>query len=390
MNVRDRMRKYQRGVGLIEVMISIVIGMLMVLVIYQIYEVSEGQKRTITAGSDAMQNASYGLYALGRDLSMAGNGIASSASTLIACPFDPVNPGQSVFPIPVVIQTGATANDPDRLTAFYGGSSTLSTPAKFTAASAGSTYQVAGPVAFSQYDVIVAVQGPSCSSWTLSTINAGGVAVNAANGFATITHTAFAPAAGIGAPYSAATASLVNLGKSTCPNPPGQQATVGRIQYTVDPAAHALRTQNLMGIVCGAVDVPASLPISPIVSEVANLKAQYGLATVPPGGNITWQDSNGTWLADLLAIDATTPIGQAQRLTQLRRLIAVRIALVTRSAQYDKDEVAPMCGPPLPARCLQMFDNTVTMNLTLNDDPHYRYKVLETIVPMRNALWNVP
>ncbi len=51
-----------RGVGLIEVMISIIIAMLLVLVIYQVYEISEGQKRTITAGSDAQQNASYGLY----------------------------------------------------------------------------------------------------------------------------------------------------------------------------------------------------------------------------------------------------------------------------------------------------------------------------------------
>ena len=59
--------------------------MLLVLVIYQIYEISEGQKRTITAGSDAQQNASYGLYVLGRDLAIAGNGIASMAATLDQC-----------------------------------------------------------------------------------------------------------------------------------------------------------------------------------------------------------------------------------------------------------------------------------------------------------------
>ena len=70
----------ERGVGLMEVMISIVIGMLLVLVIYQVYEISESQKRTITAGSDAQQNASYGLFMCsGRDISMAGNGIASTA-----------------------------------------------------------------------------------------------------------------------------------------------------------------------------------------------------------------------------------------------------------------------------------------------------------------------
>ena len=67
---RSRLRP-DRGVGLIEVMIGIVIAMLLVLVIFQIYEISEGQKRTITAGSDAQQNASYGLYVLSRDLAVA-------------------------------------------------------------------------------------------------------------------------------------------------------------------------------------------------------------------------------------------------------------------------------------------------------------------------------
>ena len=90
----------QVGVGLMEVMVSIVIGMLLVLVIYQVYELSEGQKRTITAGSDAQQNASYGMYVIGRDISMAGNGIASTAVALDPCAL--------LRPIPVLIEQGAT------------------------------------------------------------------------------------------------------------------------------------------------------------------------------------------------------------------------------------------------------------------------------------------
>ena len=35
-----------------------------------------------------------------------------------------------------------------------------------------------------------------------------------------------------------------------------------------------------------------------------------------------------------------------------------------------------------------MLDDTVSMTLSTSDDQHYRYKVLETIVPLRNALWN--
>ncbi len=39
-----------------------------------------------------------------------------------------------------------------------------------------------------------------------------------------------------------------------------------------------------------------------------------------------------------------------------------------------------------------MFDTVSAVtpkSMTLNtDDKHYRYKVLETVIPLRNALWN--
>ena len=352
----------QRGVGLIEVMISIVIAMLLVLVIYQVYELSEGQKRTITAGSDAQQNATYGLHVLTRDVAVAGNGIASSASVLSACPFDAVNPGPWLLPVPVVISTGATDNDPDAITVLYGGSSSLSTPVQFKqTATTADAYIVQSPVGFSPKDVIAAVQGTTC---TVSTINAaaGSVVVDPATGFATITQTPVAGATP--ATYAAFSASLVNLGQAT---------SMGRITYTVDTSTHALRTQN---------QVPTAGPVNPVISDVVNLKVQYGLdTTIPPDGIIdTWEDSNGAWWQGFLALAQTDP----NRLTQLRQLLAVRVAIVTRSAQFEKDTVTP---GPLGMFCDAPTTCAVSMTLAAADQ-HYRYKILETIVPLRNALWN--
>jgi len=337
------MAPLQRGIGLIEVMISIVIGMLMVLVIYQIYEVSEGQKRTITAGSDAQQNASYGLFVLARDLAIAGNGIASAAATLDGCAL--------LRPVPVLIAAGATDDDPDTITVLYGGSSTLSTPVQFKqTASTAQPYVVPGPVGFTANDVVAAVDGANC---TLSTINEGGIVVDPATGFATLTHTPIAGA--MGATYPAVTASLVNL---------GQPAAMGRIVYTVDPAALTMRTQKRL---------PTNDPVTPVVSDVINLKAQYGLDTDNDGIVDKWQDATGgIWSA------ASLP---TQPLATLQQIRAVRIAIVTRSAQYEKYAVTQ--GP------LTMFDGAETVTMTLTgDEQHYRYKVLETIVPLRNALWN--
>lgn len=337
---RDRFPS-QRGLGLIEILISIVVAMLMVLVIYQIYEVSEGQKRTITSGSDAQQNATYGLFVLSRDLAIAGSGIASAAATLDGCTM--------LRPVPVLITSGATKNDPDSITVLYGGSSSLATPVQFKqTASTAESYIVPGPVGFTANDVIVAVQGASC---TLSTINDGGVVVDDATGFATITHT---PIEGDkGATYPAVTASLVNL---------GQPASMGRVVYTVDPSAQTLRTQK---------QLPTVDPVTPVVSDVVNLKAQYGLDTDNDGIVDAWQDATGAvWSA------ANLP---KQPLATLQQIRAVRIAIVTRSPQYEKTEVT--ATPP------SMFDGAVSMTLGA-DQRHYRYKVLETIVPLRNALWN--
>ncbi len=351
MNTSERSRmRLNRGVGLIEIMISIIIAMLLVLVIYQVYEISEGQKRTITAGSDAQQNASFGMYVLGRDLSMAGNGIASAAASLDTCAM--------LRPIPVLIDAGASAGDPDTITVLYGGSSALSTPVQFKqTATTAQPYVVPGPVGFSadpvdpnKTDVIVAVQGGNC---TLSTINAGGVAVDALTGFATLTHT---PVRGnLGVSYGAANATLVNLGRP---------AAMGRIEYTVDTAGRTLRTQNRL---------PTDGPVSPIINDVVNLKAQYGLDTDNDGAIDAWQDATaGVWTS------ATLP---TQPLATLRQIRAVRIAIVTRSAQYEKD--------PVTTAPLTMFDGAGIVSMPIaGDDQHYRYKVLETIVPLRNALWN--
>ena len=225
-NDRSTVRR-NRGVGLMEVMISIVIGMLLVLVIYQVYEVSESQKRTITAGSDAHQNATYGLYVLGRDLAMAGNGLSSAATELKDCLSTLRHPISRSRPCRCSSPAGGAANVPDAVTVFYGGSSSLSTAVQFkSTATTGQPYVVPGPVGFSanadpnKTDAIVAVQGANC---TLSTVNAGGVAIDGGTGFATLTHTPVVGA--IGATYSAVTASLVNLGPAS---------GLGRIAFTVD------------------------------------------------------------------------------------------------------------------------------------------------------------
>ena len=50
------MHRLSAGFSLVEIMIGMVIGMLGIIVMMQIFALSEGQKRTTTGGGDAQNN----------------------------------------------------------------------------------------------------------------------------------------------------------------------------------------------------------------------------------------------------------------------------------------------------------------------------------------------
>ena len=122
-----------------------------------------------------------------------------------------------------------------------------------------------------------------------------------------------------------------------------------------------------------------TLVTNDLFPQVANLQAYYGKDTTGDGSI----DSYDT-------VTPTTPAGWAQ-------VVAVRVAVVVRSTQYEKDEVtsaAPVwdlgstptvtdtskatCGT---SQCLSIPVDGVT------DWKHYRYKLYDTVVPLRNLLW---
>jgi type IV pilus assembly protein PilW len=143
---------------------------------------------------------------------------------------------------------------------------------------------------------------------------------------------------------------------------------MGRVEYTVDTAGNVLRMQNRL---------PTDGPVNPLINDVVNLKAQYGI-DANCDGVLAWQDATGTWSS---ANVPTLKWGTScvPGVPSLRQIRAVRIAIVTRSSQYEKEAVT--LGP------LLMLDDSVSMTLSAADQ-HYRYKVLETSVPLRNAMWN--
>ena len=90
-----------RGFSLVELMVGILLAMAAVLVVTQVFRVSEGQRRTTTGGDDAQTTGAIAVSLLQRDLRQAGQGIMSTQ--LLLCQLD-LGGGRSLGSLaPVVV-----------------------------------------------------------------------------------------------------------------------------------------------------------------------------------------------------------------------------------------------------------------------------------------------
>lgn len=94
--------KANAGFSLVEVMVGMVIALLGIIIIFQVFSVSEGIKRTTTSGGDALQNGASALFTLERSLKEAGYGLFSSTNQA-PLPADPAGTA------PVTITPGGAA-----------------------------------------------------------------------------------------------------------------------------------------------------------------------------------------------------------------------------------------------------------------------------------------
>jgi type IV pilus assembly protein PilW len=339
---RIRFTRSPLGFSLIEMMVGIVIGMIAVLVIYQIFAAAEGIKRNTTGAGDAQQNGLLSSFMLSIELANASNGVAVAAKDLMTCPAT-ADPATSFRPIPILITDGGAGSD--QFAVFYSQSNSGIVLAPFNSPAApGAHYFVRSPMGFKAGDIVVAVsEGGSCSA-----SRATAVALDAGTGVAEITPSvdaAFALGSG---------AYLVNMG----PNG-GQQ----RVLYDVNNGV--LRSTSLWDANGRAAVGPTP---NPIASNVVMMKLQYGI--VSAGNVFTWVNATDPWsAAQVLAADATT----------LRQIQSVRIGIVVQSEQFDKN---------MPAGAWNLFCNPgpcVSGALPAG----FRYRTYETSVPLRNPVWNL-
>ncbi|MDC6166069.1 PilW family protein [Paucibacter sp. XJ19-41] len=367
-----------RGFSLIEVIVGMAIGLLCTLVIATVLSSVEGQRRGTTQGSDAQVNGTLALYSVQREVAMAGYGFASEAPA-VGCTLQAMYNNAAVTALPprlapVMITQGADGrSDTLRVLAsskFIDGNAATRHDIGYTVPTRVlSTYDPndLGPTRAYQYQVsslLSIVQGDLMVAVIDAATPCGLFQVTGVQDHATMGRLVLRAddSPKWNAPRHPAQvanngAFLVNLGR------------VSDVSFTVDANQRLMRSElntRSMSRIENAVQ-----------SNIVLLKAMYG------------RDTDGNLTVD--TYDYTTPTTNAGWLS----VLTVRLVVVARSAQYEKDKVttkapqwdvgasasvsgAVACGT---SKCVELKVDTQ------DDWEHYRYQIFDTVIPLRNQRW---
>jgi type IV pilus assembly protein PilW len=347
----------QAGFTLVEIMVGLVIGLLAALVIMQVYSVFEGQRRATTGTADAQTNGSIALYNIGREVQLAGYSLMPSGLT--AAPDSPLDCTTitygatgitSITPISItndVAVAGVTAAS-DRITISYGSSQNGGVPTKITAAPTGNVVPVDTNFGCAVGDIALVSNGATCALSTVTAVSAVAslpvVTLNLQN-----------------------VASAVSGGDLAC------LGAWNTVTYSVSTSGNLERN----GV--------------PVVSGVVNLQAQYGVSTLANSNQVN------EW------VNAVAPTWATPSVLNRNRIKAVRIAVVTRNAKIEPAAVTTSCTQavaPTPTTGLCAWQDVAVAGAITTASPapavsfstadwtRYRYRVFETIIPLRNVVWS--
>ncbi|MBJ2155878.1 PilW family protein [Variovorax sp. IB41] len=371
--IRSRQCQAASGFSLIEILVGLLIGMLSVIVIMQVFGVFEGNKRTTTGGDDAQINGTVALYGIERDVREAGYGI--NTFSLLGCSLSfktsedtktvklaalapvVVNPATTVVP-------AGTAGT-DTLLVIFGTSDSPSEGDLIATAPSTKTYPITTAKSFAVADYVIAQPSarPTPCDLTLDKVTA-----------------------------ISGTTLTVDPGDST-------GLALGSMVYNMGKGlvvrAYAVRDGNLT--VCdytayNCADATYATPkkVDPkvwvsIASNIAGMRAQYGRDTSGISSN---KLSGIVDTYDQITPGSTADTSGLAVQCAWARTLALRVALVARSGQYTKYDAAAGEAPSTSTAPTWAGTSSAPIDLSGEGDwKNYRYKTLQTTIPVRNLVW---
>lgn len=333
--------KRQNGFTLVEIMVGLAIGMLATLIIIQVISVFEAQTRTTTGTADAQTNGSIALYNVTRDIQMAGYSLmpgvsADNAAVLVS----PLNCSTATMTFGTtgmtsIVPIGLANGVSDTITIRYGNSAGGGIPTKVNGVPAAAAVPVESSLGCSDWgDIVLFVNGTQCG-------------------------TARLPVSGV---TDATTIALAD---------PLPVAAVEGANVSCLGAWHEV-TYRVNNNNLERRDTAESPNFLPTIAGIVNIQAQYGTSAATNDNQVTlWVEPD--------TIDLANP---AQR----NRIKAIRIAIVARN---EKTESGSDVTTAISAWTGSASSPAPAVDLSADANwKRYRYRVFETIVPVRNIIWS--
>jgi type IV pilus assembly protein PilW len=358
----------ERGLSLVELLVAMAIGLIGTIIIFQVFNASEGVRRSTSSGGDAQQTGAIALYAIEHDLRQAGMGF--SDPTWVGCTVwaydDKRSTKQFSFPlVPVFITPGADAKHADTIAVLYGSQPILANGVPllgaYNSANLMQEFGITNPWEFKIGDVMVLLAGPPpnpspCFLMELTKVDTspttrlwhvpGGSRFNPPGGF----HGGPYPAGPFAFPQTSVVYNLGNyLNASTTPVFNTYFIDSNTLKYTAAFSSNPTPA---------AADAPA------VADNIVHMRADYVL-------------DDGTFKTP----DLASP-------PDWSKVVAIRVAVVARSRLPEKPSGTSGCDTTAAA---PTWSGTATAPFDLSADANwkcYRYRAFETTVPLRNWIWH--
>lgn len=416
----------QRGFSLVEVLVGVLIGMIGIVVIFQVLAVAEERKRNTTMGSDAQSSGSIGLYLLQRDAQLAGYGFGTAHTRQLGCEVMVHDNGDtaSVPPVPaadfsfrlypVEITQGA-GGAPDTI-AFLRGNPRYSVGHRefklkpFPSPDKSVPIQVSnGRIGLEWGNVVVMSTRPD-EGLALTGQPDGKFVTNCV--LAQISHRpttdldvfehqiGYQPAAQM-LPYQqlpAGATTTIRFNQSGWPTATEFPQDRG---YLFDLGPQPRRTVwSIQNNKLVKSETLFRFPDEEAADGIVNLQAEYGIDQKAPWDAITGDEWTTQSPDNKLAVNNAQPCDAT--IASWRCVRAVRVAMLARSSFFDKTACSPNPQWTSGATGALTPTNFVMTNLDgtadsfaadCSDAPspnnwrRYRYRVYETVIPLRNMIW---
>lgn len=379
----------EQGFTIVEMMVGMMVGLIATVVMFQVFAVSEGQKRSTTNAGDAQQAGVFSVFQLERDTRMAGYGFNNTTffNCLTNAWYEPANQAFNFRLLPVTVKNGL-AGAPDEVSIFYGNSDIFHAAVELlNDAPATGDIKPKNRFPFQKGDLIVLGQvGRDC---TLAQVQAlpPGVAGNEyisrnsgpyVDAEGTTRMTKYNNAGGVppGTTY----------GKWNPASSSGAKATI----LGSDPTMVTYRVTNNKLEVVNAL-VPDNTENVEIADNIVQFQAQFGYDgdATPTDGNVSPTAAIRPLIDTALAQDQwgdAMPNGATA--AQWSRVVAVRYAIVARSTQPERPD--PVTGVCNATDTFPKWSSAGNVDIDVSAEPEwkcYRYRTFEVTVPIRNLLW---